>query len=407
MFLKEEIEAAKKLFLLIHDHRYDFIYKVSKDSKDWSDSDWKTVVEGFNSKTQKRFIPALSDTAILDVINGKTTSIHSGFKRINGVEYLGVRFGKYTSYFVVDIDNKPLVENPNHNIETVHRIIEITKYIGTPVFMRSSYSSGWHLRWYFDKPVITFEIASYLKDLFESNGFTLSAGKLEIFPNRKSTPEALYNGIRLPCQKRSALLGLEDGRVLADWSEDPETFLSHWAEEVTKNLISTNSLSSLINSNSKNPKYQTWHKEYLDIKEKGFTASSQTNYILCKMAKGVIVFEEITDVQEITKRLCKWIDDKNNGWSEEYNQDPKLAYCWCKRWAVCSLKKYKPLNKTVKKPVKNNSKRALSAQYEHQLEKALKDSLITSEMSIRRIALMTGIPKSVVQRRLNNSIVKR
>ena len=140
--------------------------------------------------------------------------------------------------------------------------------------------------------------------------------------------------------------------------------------------------------------------KYIELKENGFTRTSQTNYILKNIAKGLIVFESITDVNDLTKALCEWLDKKNNGLSEEYNKSKKSAYAWCKRWAVCALKQYKPLNKMVKKKVNNNSKRALSAQYDHQLDKAFKDGLINSEMSIRRIEQITGISKSVIQRRL-------
>lgn len=399
MFLKEELEAAKKLFLLIHDHRYDFLYKTATDSKDWSGSNWKTVTEGFNTKTQRVFIPKLSDSAMIDVISGKNTCIHSGIKRIHKVKYLSCRFGKYTRYFGIDIDNKP--NNKYFCIETIEKILEITKHIGKPVFIQSSFSKGWHLRWYFDKPIKTWDLAVYFQNLFTENGFSISSGCFELFPNKKSEPHALYQGLRLPCQIGSALLSLDDGRVLASHTEDAELFLVYWAGEVSKNLINANTICNLINDTFKNPKAKAWYKEYSEMKEKGFTGKSQTNYLLRKIAKGLIVFESVTDVDVLTKQLCTWMDEKHNGFSEEYNKSPESAYDWCRRWAICALKKYKPLNRLIKIKKTNNTNRSKSANYDYILSKYLSEGKISLSMSQMEISRITNIPRAVIQRKIN------
>ena len=392
MFHKEEIEAAKKLLLSIHSKRSYFLYKTESNSDEWF-----TVVKP-EWVSYKDYI--LRDDQILDIISGGNAVIKSGSRYIKDVEYLSCRFGKFTKYFAIDIDSG---NNEYYNLKTVHRIIEITKHLGKPVFMQSSFTRGWHLRWYLNEEIVTFNLAVYLRDLFTKSGFTISGGKFEIYPNVKSSRDALYQGLRLPCQRGQALLSLEDGRKVADWSQDgSEIFLCHWASEVAEKLIDVKFISPLLNTSDLNsPKAKLWKEEYLELKEKGFTANSQTNFILGKMAKGLIVFESITDVNDLTKGLCKWLDEKNNGLSNEYNTSKELAYGWCRRWAMCALKKYKPLNKIVKKKVNNNSKRALSAQYDYQLERAFKDGLITKEMSSRKIEQITGISKSVVQRKLN------
>ncbi len=396
MFADGEIEAAKKLFLAIHNQRYDFLYQTES-----GPDKWLTVFkpEGFSYKDY-----ILLDYQIIDVILGGNAVIKSGFKDIRDVEYLSCRFGKFTLHFALDIDSG---NNEYHNLETIKRILEVTKHIGKPLLMKSSFTGGWHLRWYFTEEIKTFNLAIYLKDLFTKNGFIIQGGKFEIFPNVKSDPKARYQGLRLPCQKGSALLSLDDGRVIAKWEEDPELFLIHWADEVNKNQVNSQIIAPLIGTDLKSLKSKTWEEEYLEIKENGFTANSQTNYMLKKMSKGLIRFESITDVNDLTKGLCKWLDEKNNGFSEEYNNSKKSAYAWCKRWAVCALKKYKPLNKMIKKKINNSSKRALSAQYDYQLDKAFKDGLISPEMSIRRIEQVTGIPKSVIQRKLNGLKIQR
>ena len=390
MFGDTELEAAKKLFLAIHNHRYDFLYQSAS-----RPDEWPTVVkpEGLSYKNYR-----LLDYQIIDVISGGNTIIKTGYRNVKDVEYLSCRFGKFTRYFALDIDSG---NNEYHNLETIHGILEITKHIGKPLFMQSSFTRGWHLRWYFSDEIKTFDLAVYLRQLFINSGFNLQDGKFEIYPNVKSDPKAMYQGLRLPCQRGSALLSLENGRPIAKWDEGSEIYLIHWADEVKKNLVDTKYLSGLINNDFKNPKSLTWKQEYLELKEKGLTSTSQTNYAIGRIAQGYRVFEGISDVDELTKILCQWIDEKHNGLSGEYNKSPELTYSWCKRWAICAIKNRKPINSVVKKTTKNNSKRALSAQYDHQLEKALKDGLINQEMSSRKIEQITGISKSVVQRKLN------
>lgn len=390
MFLKEEIEAAQKLFLAIHKHRYDFLFQSASNS-----DEWKTVIKP-DGVSYKNY--TLLDYQIIDIIFGGNTVIKTGFRSIKDIEYLSVRFGKFTRYFALDIDSD---KNEYYNLYTISKILEITRHLGKPIFMTSSYTNGWHLRWYFTEEIKTYNLAVYLRDLFMKNGLTIQDGKLEIYPNVKSEPKTLYQGLRLPCQRGSTLLSLEDGRKIARWDEGIELYLIHWADEVNKNLIDSKAISSVLSNDFKNPTSINWKQEYLELKEKGLTSSSQTNYALGRIAQGYRVFEGISDVDELTKILCQWIDEKHNGLSEEYGKSPELAYGWCKRWAICAIKKRKPLNKLVNKPLKNNSKRALSAQYDHQLEKAFKDGFITKEMSSRKIEQITGISKSVVQRKLN------
>lgn len=402
MFLKEEIEAVKKLFLSIHDHRFDFNYKVSKDSKYWSGG-WKTAQDSFSGKTNTSYSPRLTDIGILDVLYGKKACAQTGNKRFNDIEFLGVGFGRFTKYFASDID----IESPYHNLESIEKIIEITKHIGLPLFMQSSFSKGWHLRWYFSEPIKTWDLAVYIKDIFTKAGFEIQGGKFELFPNKKGSPEGLYNRLRLPCQKGSALLRLEDGEVIASHNEDPELFLCYWAEEVSKNLISPDRLLETLSCPLKTEGTIKWLEEYKRLKETGFTGHSQTNRLLGMIAKGMVVFESNINVETLTKALCKWVDEKHNGLSEEYKQDPKITYDHCRRWAISALKRYKPLNRVIKHKKINHSKISLSAQYDHTLEHYLANGEINLNMSIREISRITGISKSAVQRKLNTMKIQK
>ena len=409
LFIESEVQATEKLYLLIHNYRYKFVYKVSKDSKDWSGSSWPTVTDGYSYKTQKSFSPTLTNTAIIDVLKGKKASIYSGNRTINNVEYLGCRFGKETQYFAIDIDNKPGKENHYYNIETIEKIIEVTKHIGKPVFMRSSYSEGWHLRWYFDKPVLTWNLACYLKDLFESNGFIIEDGKLEVFPNRKATRETNYNALRLPCQKGSALLTLDDARPIATWDEDPEIFLCHWASEVMKKIVDTKNITFISEKQFQNPKTKEWFDQYTELKDKGLTYPGQENTARGIMARSFIRFEGSTDVKELTQKLCDWIDKKHNGFSNDYNTDPRKSHYNCQRSAICTLKsgKYFSPNKTTNKKKINNSNRAKSATYDHILNKYLQEGKISLNMSQMEISRITEISRTVIQRKINTLKIQK
>lgn len=399
LFSNQKLKDAYEMYLKTYKDRCNFLYKVSKDSNDWDTSSWLSVSNGFSEKKQRAFLPRLPDKAIIDVLNGRKTSINNGNKRIDSVEYLGCRFGKYTDHFDLDIDNKCGATNEYYSIETVDKILDVTKHIGTPIFLQSSHSKGWHLRWYFDEQVLTWRLAVYLKELFTNNGFSIDPGKLEIFPNKKSSPDSLYKGLRLPCQKGSALLSLENARVLASWEEDPQLLVIYWAEEVTKNIIEAERINTLINACYSNGNLAKWHKEYITLKEMGLTGASQRNTVLGKIAKGLVVFEGITDVKRLTVELCNWISNKHNGFSKDYNENPQEVFAHCARWAIYRLKRNKPLSTTNTK--QNASNRAKSGQYDYQLNAYLEKGLLKPEMSIRQIAEITQIPKSSIERRKN------
>lgn len=402
VYSEEELKEALKLFLEMHNYRKDFLYTVSNNSHYWTKSDWLRATNGYSNKNGKYFPLTLPKETIIKAILGQKIDIYNGNKRIYDVEYLGCGFGKDTRYCAIDIDNKASKEkNPYYNIESIHKIQEITKHFGTSVFMQSSYSLGWYLRWYFSEALKTYDLACYLQDLFTKHGFTIRDGWLEIFPNKKSSPGVLYKGLRLPCQKGSALLSLEDGRPVASWNEDPEIFLIHWAEEVRKNLVDAKLITPLIQREFKSEKLKIWYEEFKKLEEEGFTASGQTNKNLKNMAKGYRLFYGISDVELFIEMLYKWLDEKHHGFSEEYNESPQKAYAHCRRLAIWAIKKLYPAKNFCQSNHKkqNNANKAKSAQYEHQLIQAFKNGDINSNMSIREMEKITGVSKSVIYRK--------
>ncbi len=392
--LSQEFEEAFKLYCEFHYNPKDFIYRVNPFSRDFESTSWKSVSWGYNNKTRTTYRPRLAKYMLKKIVLGMPGSIHNGEKRVFNVDLIGAGFSTFTRFFAIDID----YGSKYHNIETVNKLLSVTQDIGKPIFFMSSSNGGWHLRWYFDSPVRTWNLACLIYELFTSNGFKVEDGQLEIFPNKKHW-NSRYKPLRVPCQKGSALLSLEDGRELETWESGQEVYMTNWADEVRKNLIPTSKVNFLLSPVVKNFKVKNWYEKFNSLKENGFTGSNQTNRNLGIMAFGGVVYLAMTDVGELTRFLCEWLDKKHNGFSEEYNKSPESAYKWCERWAKCAIKHLRPLSHFFKTEKSNAPKKACGATYDHVITKAIKQGVILPTMSIRKIAVTLGIPKTCIGRR--------
>lgn len=394
--LCKEFEEAFRLYCELHCTQANFNYKVSPNNRSWDGASWRTVTWGINYKSKKSYLPKLPKSVLRKIVLGQQGTIYNGEKYISGVTFIGIGFKSHTRSLSVDIDKG----SKYHSLESLDKILKLTSQIGKPLFLRSSGSGGWHLRWYFDDNVKTWDLACLIYNLFTSNGFEIKDGQLEIFPNKK-TFDSNYKPLRLPCQAESAFLSIEDERELEVWKSDPEIYMVHWADEVRKNLIPASKVNFLLSPIIKSSKVKNGHEKFDSLKENGFTGSNQTNRNLGAMSFGGVVYLAITDVSELTRFLCDWIDEKHNNYSEEYNKSPQEAYRWCARWAKCAIKKHKPLRHFFQVEKSNSPRKARGAEYEHIIFKALESNKINPEMSIRKIAATLGIPKSCVERRKN------
>lgn len=165
-------------------HHWDFIYlNVSDESPDW--------------KTNNRH-----------PLNAQT--LYDRWKRndqIIGVRFATKRGGK-TYYFALDIDCR----SPYHplNDETAFsgligalELIGLCRYI----CVRSSESGGIHLYFPLPDSVLCTKLSLAVHRTLEQNGFMIAKGKLELFPNLRSSPHVGYQGLRLPLQTGSYVLG--------------------------------------------------------------------------------------------------------------------------------------------------------------------------------------------------------
>jgi hypothetical protein len=218
-------------------------------------------------------------------------------------ELIGLRFGKETNYFLIDID----AGSHYHNEDGLQAVKGAMEDIGIPetVLIRSSHSGGWHLYGFLPEKVGTFGLAVGLVAALVNAGLEVRAGQLETFPNVKSYVTdgfSLYNGHRLPlqpCQGSYLLDGellpysdsVEHFLKLADRAADAVDlgFLTDWLETARqrqKKLRYLTSQNKAIESNLA----QEWRKALEGRLEEGFSAFGQTNDLVRDVVKYLVVF---------------------------------------------------------------------------------------------------------------------
>ncbi|MEM6452161.1 MAG: hypothetical protein AAF703_17840 [Cyanobacteria bacterium P01_D01_bin.105] len=146
-------------------------------------------------------------------------SIESHYRR--GV-VIGKRFGKLTTYLMVDIDAGS-VHHPNN--DGLGLILAALEEIGLCRFLtvRSSDSGGLHLYFPLPTAVNAWALARTVHAALSGAGVHVRNGQCELFPNKKMLGSE-HHGHRLPLQAGSFLLD-EDFRCIGN---DRALFLRHW-----------------------------------------------------------------------------------------------------------------------------------------------------------------------------------
>ncbi len=252
-------------FLALFPHRYDFIYSERIPKPVW--------------KTESRF--PLSDRLIRQ-----------------GSYLYGVRFGPRTNYLLIDIDRSSAY-HPCADKTAWKRIISALEPIGLTNWLplASSYSKGLHLYLPFEDALPSYKLAEAVMALLESQGFMLSGGQLEIFPNLKawgSPEQSRFNAHRLPLQEPGSRILMRD---LSDVAYTADTaFVDRWKREAARNSPSELLLNYAIQKHKRHLRQRitfTAGKFLSDLDadiNPGWTGRGQTNFILGRIALRTYIF---------------------------------------------------------------------------------------------------------------------
>ncbi|HEY9879656.1 MAG TPA: hypothetical protein V6D29_14455, partial [Leptolyngbyaceae cyanobacterium] len=213
---------------------------------------------------------------------------------------VGVRFGRTTSYALLDLDKGSCYCTPNA-IAQLRGALE-TIGITRTLLLRSSWSGGLHLYIPLPEAVKTFNLAVALQECLKTQGFQLKSGQLEIFPNAKSFGVEIfteYNAHRLPLQPGSGSCLLNDS--LEPVTDDLERFLWVWegAAQAQDMALLEEALETGRNLRRKRPKRQSldkveaWRSDLETEIEEGWTGPGQTNPLLKSIACYGRVFEKL------------------------------------------------------------------------------------------------------------------
>ena len=223
-------------------------------------------------------------------------------------QIIGVRFGKQTSYAMIDIDRK----SPYHPFNSTAKfdsVLQALQSIGLieSIVIRSSGSEGIHLYYPLPYQINTFSLACGIRSALLSHSIEIANGIVETFPNTKSY-DCEFTAHRLPLQNGSYILRND----FAPLSNDIEAFCDRWASAADWQDLELLVEQCAIARENYKPKYATsgklndWRKELEQIIDTGWTATGETNQILfkvCEYARVFMGFEDIT-------KLVNWVTDK-------------------------------------------------------------------------------------------------
>ncbi|EKU96178.1 hypothetical protein Lepto7375DRAFT_0152 [Leptolyngbya sp. PCC 7375] len=216
-----------------------------------------------------------------------------------GTYLYGARFGKETQYAMVDVDIGSAY-HPRRDPIAFQKLTEALEPLGlvSAITCTSSDSHGLHLYFPFSDSLIAWEVGSGITLLLESQGFKVTPGQLEVFPNARlytieSTPN-LFNAHRLPLQRGSYLLN-DDLEPI--WT-DQATFVDQWRQCQSRNNLSNETLQRIIRQ-KKRRSYRLSNKadKFLnDLNaeiEQGWTDHGQTNRLLGRITMRTYVFHHV------------------------------------------------------------------------------------------------------------------
>lgn len=211
----------------------------------------------------------------------------------------GVRFGKKTSYALLDIDLRSRY-HPKSDPFAIRRILEALEPLGITHSLRlsSSYSGGLHIYLPLAQAQKSGSLALAIAALLEHAGFKIAPGQLEIFPDPKpyvpNGKPQLYAAHRLPLQSGSYLL-TEDWQPI--YSPQRE-FVRQWQFCAERNEVTEATIKQILKTYRRQQyKVSANAAKFLnDLHgeiEQGWTEHGQTNFLLGRIAMREYIFGHI------------------------------------------------------------------------------------------------------------------
>lgn len=316
---------------------------------------------------------------------------------------IGVRFGKETSYAILDIDAGSPYLQQLHIIRAALETIGIVRTI----LIRSSWSGGVHLYIPLPEPVGTFDLACALKQCMESQGFQIVKGQLEIFPNTKAHARwwkgdfTEYQGHRLPLQPGSGSVMLNE--QLQPTGGDLQRFFYAWdmaamcqdAEELRQALrIARNNRRKSFQRRAVGPVDEWQNDLELEVAQ-GWTGPGQTNGLLKTIACYGRVFERLegSELADYVERIAT----SRPGY-ERYCHHHHDITVRCRVWAAAVEKYYWPLGT---EPKRDRSLGAFMNAHCKQLQDDARDRIATAYAQLKA----EGLPQKI--RNLAQQLTKR
>ena len=271
---------------------------------------------------------------------------------INQGAYLfGVRFGAKTRYLMIDIDLGSRF-HPFRDPFAIGRLVAALEPLGlyAHIAVSSSYSGGLHL--YFPLPIActSWAIARAARCLIENQGYKVSPGQVELFPNSKgySVEPTEYNGHRLPLQAGSYLLNPDYQPICGD----RQKFVQMWRAAESLNCITAASIERVLRQSDRSVAKRLKGKaeKFLaDLNaeiEAGWTEEGQTNNLLGRIATRCHVFghllhggsplrgEALASAVYATAEMLPGFD--------QFCGHQRDLVERCRHWARCAERRYYP-----------------------------------------------------------------
>jgi hypothetical protein len=213
---------------------------------------------------------------------------------------LGLSFGSFTNYLLLDIDRKSAnhPERSQSRYQEILGLLEEEAGLCRYIPILSSESGGLHIYYFLPQQLHSFTLASTVKQTLNKVGYQLRDGQLEVYPNPKPWNPAKpinFRSHRLPLQHNSFLLNSD----LQPVSNDLETLLN-WADWSAQGQDMPTLLTAMEEATLFCQKQFYWKRGKttaqqfcFDLQEaisQGWTSFGQTNDLLLTFAKYGIIF---------------------------------------------------------------------------------------------------------------------